>query len=635
MNIYIEKKVNIKSSIILFCFNTLCFCLYPTKYNINHDELNNNYRLRELSEDLNSSSIVDLRILNNQSIIIATSGGLGLLDNSMDLYSFEDSNLPVGGNPALEVYTEEQLIIVSGVETVNFLNEEVSSGTGIAWSTDNGSSWKFIPQPQDQLPECENLTCDNPLNSPDECECSPAGSGCSWDVPSQTCSQTGNNIVINWGGQVLSSLAIQTTAKNVTYDVSADTVNKYIYAANWAGMLRRFKYTDENPNWEIIPLPMDNQSSVDCGSYPASYVYNPVDPQISGNLNYGGNHNHKVFSVYTEFYNDQMYVWAGTADGVNRGIIDDNGCIDWIHYTTFDGLGGNWIIDIVPQYLTNSELPRIWLVSWDREESTPHPNAITYTDNNGESWFTINQFGEEYIDSNGNDIYDLEDIIIDDLNNNNNYDGATPYSFYFTSDVLYASTNRGLFFAFSDNILNWNKLEFPNEILSILDYNQNIENQIFSEEKVYTCIKRNNMFFIGTPKGLVWVQSDDNIDNPNLWNLESWDYYVASNQEIVNENKLHIWPNPFFIDNIYTNVDFQYKTDQNYGIMNIYDFSMNLVDSFECAQFNNYNNLECSWDGRNKNNIKVSNGVYFCKLKISNQEVWEKLMVINAVKGHY
>ena len=49
-----------------------------------------------------------------------------------------------------------------------------------------------------------------------------------------------------------------------------------------------------------------------------------------------------------------------------------------------------------------------------------------------------------------------------------------------------------------------------------------------------------------------------------------------------------------FIENIYTNVDFQYKTDYNYGIMNIYDFSMNLVDSFECAQFNNYNNLEAT-----------------------------------------
>ena len=79
--------------------------------------MNNNFRLRELSEDLNSSSVVDLRILNNQSIVIATSGGLGLLDNSMNLYSFDDSNLPVGGNPALEVYTEEELIIVSETNT--------------------------------------------------------------------------------------------------------------------------------------------------------------------------------------------------------------------------------------------------------------------------------------------------------------------------------------------------------------------------------------------------------------------------------------------------------------------------------------------------------------------------------------
>ena len=69
--------------------------------------------------------------------------------------------------------------------------------------------------------------------------------------------------------------------------------------------------------------------------------------------------------------------------------------------------------------------------------------------------------------------------------------------------------------------------------------------------------------------------------------------------------------------------------------MKIYDFSMNLVDSFDCDNINSYENLECSWDGRNKNNIKVANGVYFCKLELGNEEVWEKLMVINAVKGHY
>ena len=85
-------------------------------------------------DDLSSQSIVDLRSLSDGSIVVGTSGGLGLIDNDMSLFSFNDFNLPYGGNPALEVYKDEGLIIVSGVETVNFLNEDVSSGTGIAWS---------------------------------------------------------------------------------------------------------------------------------------------------------------------------------------------------------------------------------------------------------------------------------------------------------------------------------------------------------------------------------------------------------------------------------------------------------------------------------------------------------------------
>ena len=625
--------VNKRIFISIF-FISIAYSFYPINYAIDSVKPNIEYRNRELIDDLSSQSIVDLRSLSDESIVVGTSGGLGLIDNDMSLFSFNDFNLPYGGNPALEVYKDEGLIIVSGVETVNFLNEDVPSGTGIAWSLNNGDTWNYISQPQDTLPSCEELTCENPLNSPDECDCSPAASGCSWDVPTQTCSLVGNNIIIEWGGQNLSSLAIQTSAKNVTYDVSADIINEYIYTANWAGMLRRFKYTDENPSWEIVPLPMDNQSSANCGSYPVNYVYNPVDPLISGNLNYGGNHNHKVFSVYTEFYNEQMYIWAGTADGVNRGIIDESGCIDWIHYTTLDGLGGDWIIDIVPQYI-NSENPRIWLISWDREEPAPHPNSLTYSDDNGNSWIEIEQFSEEFIDLNNNDIYDVEDSIVEDLNSNNLYDGATVYSLYFDDQVLYASTNRGLYYAFVNNIDSWQILDFPEQILDELDYNQNISEEIFTQTKVYTCIKRDETFFIGTPNGLAWVDAGSNINNPNLWNLESWDSYVPSNQEIAIKNKLHIWPNPYFIVNTYTNVNFQYETSSNNGKMKIYDFSMNLVDSFDCNNINSYGNLECSWNGRNKNNIKVANGVYFCKLELGNEEVWEKLMVINAVKGHY
>jgi len=49
-----------------------------------------------------------------------------------------------------------------------------------------------------------------------------------------------------------------------------------------------------------------------------TYELNPNDPDN------GGNHNHKGFSVYV--INDT--VWAGTANGINKGIIDSD-CINW------------------------------------------------------------------------------------------------------------------------------------------------------------------------------------------------------------------------------------------------------------------------------------------------------------------
>ena len=56
---------------------------------------------------------------------------------------------------------------------------------------------------------------------------------------------------------------------------SVDLELGYIYAASWAGMLRRFNYQDDNPSWELVPLPLDNQTQVECGNYPSDYIYNP------------------------------------------------------------------------------------------------------------------------------------------------------------------------------------------------------------------------------------------------------------------------------------------------------------------------------------------------------------------------
>ena len=138
-------------------------------------------------------------------------------------------------------------------------------------------------------------------------------------------------------------------------------------------MLRRLKYTDFQPTWELVPLPEDiNQVGDDdqllCGGIGQSYVYNPVD--ISGN------NNHKVFSVLVK--GDE--IWVGTANGVNKGIIGEDNCIDWIHYSSNNSsLTRDWVIDIVPQDLSNGET-RMWRIA--REVvSPPVPHGITYTDN--------------------------------------------------------------------------------------------------------------------------------------------------------------------------------------------------------------------------------------------------------------
>ena len=41
------------------------------------------------------------------------------------------------------------------------------------------------------------------------------------------------------------------------------------------------------------------------------------------------------------------------------------------------------------------------------------------------------------------------------------------------------------------------------------------------------------------------------------------------------------------------------------------------------------NSGEFLWNGRNSYGHKVSNGVYFCRLKNNNNIYWSKLMVIN------
>ena len=667
MNIYTEKIImmNKLNNKILFIYFGLLVCQLPTSYSIN--TLNPYAKYRIAYEDgLPNQSIIDMRLMSDNNIIVGTSGGLGIISqNENDYISIIDSNLPGGGNPALDTYNAEDIIVVSGIQSsaydVNGDGINDPEGTGISWSLDNGQTWNFIEQPQDEtlgLSDCSDLTCNTPNDFTDcnqynsysdpvdcDCECWPSITGCYWDGSS--CNPGSTLVFFPWDNTFLEAFPSTTTVLNITYDLSVDTENEFIYAASWAGMLRRFNYTDPNPTWELIALPMDNMPSMDCGgdtNYETlDYIYKPIDPP-------NGSHNHKVFSVFTDTYDDETYIWAGTANGVNRGILQEDGCIDWVHYTKDDGLDGNWIIDIIPQDIGN-DIPRIWLISYDLP-APPKPHGLSYSDDNGETWNVVHQFSEQYTDLNENEIYDIEDEFIDcDINNlnicednwqwnnsmgNGIYDGAVVYNLYFTDSVLYAATNRGLYWTTENNIHNWTKIDIPEFILKELKFIE--DSNDFYDEIIYSCILRDDDFFIGTPYGLVTVNNIGiNINNPNLWDDENWSSYIPSEQEIVEQNKLNIYPNPFQISKTGNRpfVTFEYKSNTD-GEITIFDFSMNMVNSFDCTQDHNIvENIKCEWYGENINGINVANGVYFCRLKTEKSEAWGKVMVINLSGGDY
>ena len=511
---------------------------------------NNNMEFRSDNNGfLPSNSIVDIRLADDR-LIFGTSGGLGYMDISDDYIfgTFEDNALPYGSNPA--VITQDSIIVVSGGQMVEAAGGIYPSGTGIGYSLDNGINWDYKYQSIDPIPT---------------------------DGLYQT---------IIWGNQNIKQLSVTTEINNITYDLAI--MDDYIYSTSWAGGLRRFKFQnfeivepdDEVNPWEVIPLPMDNQYTLDCGYIDInSYEINPNDP-----IN-GGSHNHKGFSVYSS--NDTT-LWVGTAAGINRGIVNNEAdCIDWEHYNALThGFSGNWVIGFNHQTMETFE--RIWAITWST--GGVEVNALSYSDDNGLSWNVPEQ--------------------IRDLN-------LKFYNIFSKENYVYASSEEGLFV--SNNGEHWAKISNI----------EGIDGQKILSQTVYSSISildNSELLWLGTADGLAYT-SNLGLDWEviRFWsNTENDDFYAYPNPFYINE--INQFNGQGYVRLVFENASINAKVD-------IFNFSMEkVIELNNMTIINNslYDNFgELIWDGRNSYGHKVSNGVYFCRLKNKNNVFWSKLMVIN------
>ena len=521
-----------------------------------------------LNEGLLSNIVAEIRLMGDSLTWFGTGRGLALYDglrvynHRSTLDSLSDGEVtklvPYGGIPAVAVMNDTMAVAYSGDNgsiqvgyglTLTYNAQSVNDSAGI--------SWVYLKQPVD-------LDADT---------------------------------IRPFGEGFFRSLPVTVPEANVTYD--AFLYGDYLWTASWAGGLRRYDLNDKI--WEVVPMPMDQQDSLSfCSGFNEiddlgrailpGYYLNPRDPGD------GGNHNHKAFSVLV--HGDT--VWAGTANGLNRGIMINEweevtpgnfqlfNCIEWVHYTYQNAnLSGNFVVGLANQAWNGTTT--IWAATMNAD--TPgEVRGLSYTRDGGLTWRTT-LLGER--------IYNIT-----------------------TKDSLVlASSQSGL----------WKSFDGENWAL----YDPAIDTTFMSQSEiltdiVYTSIIDERKVDVSS----LWVGTSNGAALSTDLQGSSWSIF----QTEYDSMEFYAYPNPFSPLNhnqmgnegyvrfhTGTIINTQVELDIfNFGMEKVFEYNFNL-NSYDGA---------LKWNGRDMNGFLVDNGVYFIRLKYapsinkSPQYFWDKLIVV-------
>lgn len=209
--------------------------------------------------------------------------------------------------------------------TKDVSGSSVQTGSGYTLSTDNGATWKSLPQTMDG---------------------------------------TGDSVVV-YGSNRVHFLPIVVPEQNVTFSTAiGDTM---VWIASWSSGLRWT--SDLGATWHRVVLPKSSKNSVAPTDSLGSYTIDPRD-----------DNNFLAFSVALQ---GPDTVWAGTAGGVNRST---DGGSSWRRIGTDNQtstVASDWIIAIGIQRLPG--ITRVWTTNWPAEGNNQQ-YAVSYTDDGGNTW---------------------------------------------------------------------------------------------------------------------------------------------------------------------------------------------------------------------------------------------------------
>jgi len=202
--------------------------------------------------------------------------------------------------------------------------------------------------------------------------------GAHWQHVNQTLDARGDSIISYGINDSIWMLPVVVPEQNVTFDIGLTSGTVWI--ASWASGLRRS--TDNGVTWKRVLLPPDNKSSIKPTDTLWSYLPSDTLKQrrIYDRFNPTRNNNFLAFGVDAV---DQDTIWCGTAGGVNKST---DGGLSWIRFTHQNQAApilGNWVIAIAEQRFAGKS--RIWTTNWKAEDQDEQ-FGVSYTDDGGKSW---------------------------------------------------------------------------------------------------------------------------------------------------------------------------------------------------------------------------------------------------------
>ena len=543
----------------------------PLRYSLKSFELDSVY-----NKGIKSNIVAEIRSVGDSLTWFGTGQGLALHNNTTNkLYNHKTISgtdtlankqltklLPIGGIPAIAVQGDTMAVSFSGD------NGSIQVGYGIAVTFDaqneTGIDWVFYEQPLDLSGEGDSL-------------------------------ETFGNV-----GR-FSRLAVTVPEANVTYDAQIhyfiDNLgigSKYLWITSWAGGLRRIDLDADFPVWQLIPLPMDNQDSLDlCNGWDDSqeppyfpnFYLNPRDPAD------GGNHNHKAFSVIAF----DRTVWVGTANGINKGKIvreqisgEAFDCIQWEHFSfPDDNLSGNFVVALHRQ-INSSGSETIWAATLPADKEGER-RGLSYSRDGGLSW---------------------NKTLLDER----------VYNITSNKDIILASSESGLWR--SNDGVNWAK------------YSPAVDRTYLSQKQILTDIVYTSKIETRSDTLGLWVGTSDGVAFSNDLIGSDWEIFQAN----YDSSEFYAYPNPFSPRNhnqIQNDGYIRFHTGQITSqelLLDIFNFAMEKVyqEKFNLLTYNG----AIKWNGKDLNNKLVANGVYFARLNFSNspngtkRDFWDKFIVV-------